>query len=135
MDNRTSLSTHYGLNLASGILILVGWGGMFFLIRNVIPTAGPRWLFFVLLYIAIVGTAMPFVRLLNVRFIQETALITDTVIIRESLLCGLYIATCAWLQIPRALNLPVALLLALAILVIEGFLRLRERADFYASEY
>lgn len=128
-------ATHYGLNLAAGVLILVGWGGLFFLVRNVIPTAGPRWLFFVLLYIAIVGTTMPFVRFLNLRFVGEPDLVTDTVVIRESLLCGLYITTCAWLQIPRALNLPVALLLGLAVVVIEGFLRLRERADYYASEY
>jgi hypothetical protein len=41
------------------------------------------------------------------------------------------VTTCAWLQIPRVLSPPIAVLLALALVVIEGFLRLRERAGRY----
>lgn len=128
MSDYESPLKHYGLNLAAGFLILIGWGGLFLLIRNVVPTAGPRWGFFMLLYIAIVGTSLPFVRLLNARFTPHA--IPDTVILRESLWCGLYITTCAWLQIPRVLTWPIAGLLALILIVIEGFLRFRETPDY-----
>lgn len=116
--------TGYGLNLAAGIMILVGWGGMFVLVQNVLPTAGPRWIFFMLLYIGVAGTSLPFIRLLNTRFVNEY--VQDMVILRESLWFALYITTIAWLQIPRVLNWTIAILLAMAIIVIEAFLRLRE---------
>jgi hypothetical protein len=48
------------------------------------------------------------------------------VIVRQSVWVGLYAVACAWLQIPRALSLPTALLLALVFVVIEVFLRVRE---------
>jgi hypothetical protein len=38
------------------------------------------------------------------------------------------VVTCAWLQIPRVLTLPIAFFLALALIVIEVFLRSREIA-------
>lgn len=117
-------SSQYGLNLASGMLILIGWGGIFLLVQNVLPTPSARWVFFMLLYIAVVGTGLPFVRFLNHRFIGE--FVTDAVIVRESLWLGLFVTTCAWLQIWRALSWPVAILLLLGIVVIEGFLRIRE---------
>ncbi len=117
----------YGLNFAAGVMFLVGWGGLYFLIQNILPTPGPRWMFFVLFYIAVTGTSLPFLRLLNRRFVSEVT--PDSVILREGLWAGLYATTCAWLQIPRVLNWPIALLLALAIIVIEGFLRLREHYD------
>lgn len=115
----------YGLNLAAGLMILIGWGGLFVLVRTSLPTAGPIWAFFVFLYIAVAGTSLPFIHLLNVRFGNPN--VSDAVILREGLWCGLYVTTCAWLQIPRVLNWPIALLLALAVIVIEAFLRLRER--------
>jgi hypothetical protein len=117
-------ASQYGLNLAAGVLILIGWGGIFLLVQNVLPTPGARWVFFMLLYIAIVGTGLPFIRFLNHRFIGT--FVSDAVIVRESLWFGLFVTTCAWLQIWRALSWPVAMLLALAIVVIEGFLRIRE---------
>lgn len=129
MSDYESPLKQYGLSLAAGFLILLGWGGLFVLVRNVVPTAGPRWMFFLLLYVAVVGTTLPFVRLLNRRF--STVPVSDAVILRESLWCGLYATTCAWLQIPRVLSLPVAALLGLAVIVIEGFLRLRERPQYY----
>ncbi|MCB9436857.1 MAG: hypothetical protein H6673_07655 [Anaerolineales bacterium] len=118
---------HYGLNLAAGFMILIGWGGLVYLVQNVLPTPGPRWMFFVLLYIAAVGTSLPFIRFLNIRFTNPN--VPETVILREGLWVGLFVTTCAWLQIPRVLNWSIALLLALAVVVIEGFLRLREVYD------
>lgn len=105
-------------------MVLVGWGGIFVLVRNVIPTPGPRWLFFVLFYIATVGTSLPFIRLLNYRFVGD--FVADGVIVRESLWFGLFMCACAWLQIARVLTWPIATVLLVAMLVMEAFLRLRE---------
>jgi hypothetical protein len=131
MTDRPRLPSNSGLNLAAGLLILIGWGGLVILVRTIIPNPGPRWMFFVLLYIAVVGTTLPFIRFLSDRFGGGPGVIPDWVVVRQSLWCGLYVTTCAWLQIPRVLSLPVAVLLALALVVIEGFLRLRERAGRY----
>lgn len=114
------------LQLAAGLMILTGWGGLYYLVRNEIPDAGARWGFFVLLYIAITGTALPFVALLNRQFSRR--IVPDWVILRQSMWCSLYVTTCAWLQIPRVLSPVIALLLGLIFISIEVFVRLRERA-------
>lgn len=124
-------ASQYGLSLAAALMILVGWGGIFILVRNVIPTPGPRWLFFVLFYIATVGTSLPFIRFLNHRFVGD--FVADSVILRESLWFGLFMCACAWLQIARVLTLPIALVLLAAIVVMEAFLRLRE-SYYYEDE-
>ena len=124
-------ASQYGINLAAGLLFLTGWGGIFVLVQNVLPTPGARWGFFVLLYMAMVGTVLPFVRFLNHRFIGS--FVSSAIIVRESLWFGLFVTSCAWLQISRVLTWPIALLLALAIVVIEIFLRIRE--NYYEEPY
>ena len=53
-----------GVMLASLLMFLVGWGGLLYLIVNTRPRIGGEiWLFFVLLQIAVTGSAIPFVRL------------------------------------------------------------------------
>jgi hypothetical protein len=123
-------SDHRGIMIAALIMILVGWLGLYQVVMNTLPLAFPRWLFFILLFVAITGTAMPFVRYLNIRFtpaLQPAP--AASVILRQSIWFGLYAVTCAWLQIPRVLSWPVAFFLALSFVVIEVYLRLRERAD------
>ncbi len=107
-----------------------GWFGLYQLVTTSLPRIGGElWLFFVLLQIAITGTALPLVRYLNVRF---TAVDDDVppggVIVRQSVWIGLLVVTCAWLQIPRALTPPLAVFVALVLLGIEIFLRSRELA-------
>lgn len=106
----------------------MGWLGLFFLIRMVVPRAGARWMFFVLLYVAVAGTVIPLAKFLNERFRGRYPEPPDWVSVRQGLWVGLYVATCAWLQIPRVLNLTIAFFLALSLMVIEIFLRLRERS-------
>ncbi|MCZ7546304.1 MAG: hypothetical protein M5R40_23515 [Anaerolineae bacterium] len=48
-------------------------------------------------------------------------------LLRQSMWVALFVTTCAWLQIPRLLNWLIAFLLALSLVAIEVFLRLRER--------
>ena len=116
--------------MASVLMMLVGWFGLFQLISTTLPRIGGElWLFFGLLQIAVTGTAIPVVRFVNIRF---TSLMDDVppggVIVRQSVWIGLFVVTCTWLQIPRALSLPLAIFVALVFIVVEIFLRTRELA-------
>ncbi len=125
---------HVGVLVASVVMILAGWLGLYRIISTTLPRVGPRWAFFMLLFIAVTGTVLPFVRYLNVRFTPITSeLPPGGVLVRQSIWVSLYVVTCAWLQIPRVLNLPIAFFLALAFIVIEVFLRSREIAHEYAE--
>lgn len=107
-----------------------GWFGLYQLVTTVLPRVGPRWLFFVLLQIAVTGTVLPFVRYLNVRFTPVTVeLPPGGVLVRQSVWIGLFVVTCAWLQIPRVLTPPIAFFLGLVFVIIEAFLRSRELAN------
>lgn len=122
---------HVGVLAAAAVMFIVGWGGLYLLITTQIPRIGGQlWLFFVLLHIAVTGTAVPFVRYFNVRLTpRRVPLPPGGIIVRQSVWVGLYAVACAWLRIPRTLTLPIAFLLALVFIVIEVFLRLREIAN------
>ena len=116
-----------GILLAGLLMMLIGWYGLYVLVTTQIPRVGQRWLFFVLLHIAVTGTMMPFVRYLTIRLTPITrALPPGGVIIRQSVWFGIFAVTSAWLLIPRVLTLPIMFFLALAFVVIEIFLRSRE---------
>lgn len=119
---------HIGLIIASLLMMMGGWGGLGYLLTNSLPRIGGElWLFFLLLQIAITGTAIPFVRFLNLRVTPLFAEVPPSgVIVRQSIWIGLFVVTCAWLQIPRALSLPLAAFVALVFIVVEVFLRSRE---------
>lgn len=118
---------HVGVLIAGVFFMLAGWLGLLQLVLTTLPRVGQRWLFFLLLQIAVTGTVVPFVRYLNVRFTPLTAeLPPGGVIVRQSIWIGLFVSLCMWLQIPRVLNAPISVLLALLFIVIEGFLRSRE---------
>ncbi|MDX2162090.1 MAG: hypothetical protein SF162_12250 [bacterium] len=120
---------HVGVLFAAALMMAGGWVGLYLLVTTEIPRVGPRWLFFVLLHIAITGTVLPIVRYFNVRFTPVTQpLPPGGVIVRQSVWIGLFVVTCAWLQMPRALNWGIAFFVALAFLVTEIFLRTREIA-------
>ncbi|MBM4423675.1 MAG: hypothetical protein FJ030_09825 [Chloroflexi bacterium] len=114
------------LIVASIALALVGWAGLIALANLTLPTVGPRWLFFAAWLTALTGTAIPFARYLNQRFAKTVP--PDSVLLRQSIWVGLFGATCAWLQLGRALNWAAALLLAAAFAAIEAFLILRDRS-------
>lgn len=118
---------HTGMLIAAVVLMIVGWGGLYILITTQIPRVGQRWMFFVLLNIAVSGTVMPLLRFINVRLTPSTRFVPPSgVIVREAVWFGLFAVTCAWLQIPRVLTLPIMFFLGLAFVVVEVFLRSRE---------
>ena len=118
---------HGGMMLASIAIAGLSWLGLYHLITTEYPRVGQRFIFFLLLMAAVTATVVPFVRYLNWRFTPLTRpLPTSGVIVRQSVWVGLWVVLCAWLQIPRALTLPMAFFLALALIVVEVFLRSRE---------
>lgn len=133
-SNNTSPATpslppdHIGLLVAAVVMMLLGWGGLYRLMSTTLPRIGGElWLFFILLLMAVTGTAVPMVRYLNVRFTPiDVEVPPGGVIVRQSIWIGLFVVTCAWLQIPRALSLPLALFIILVLVVVEVFLRSRE---------
>lgn len=127
---KTRPPDHVGLLIASLVMMLVGWIGLFQLVTTSLPRIGGElWLFFVLLQIAVTGTVLPIVRYVNVRFTAFYAPVPPSgVIVRQSIWIGLFVVTCAWLQIPRMLSWPLGLFIALVFIVIEVFFRTRELA-------
>ncbi|NDJ75585.1 MAG: hypothetical protein GYB65_04935 [Chloroflexi bacterium] len=120
---------HAGVLAAAAIMAVTGWVGLWLLVTTGLPTAFPRWLFFVFLYLAVTGTVLPFVRFLNVRFASDAAPPTPgNVLLRQSIWVGLFVVACAWLQIPRVLNPVIAIILGISLAVIEAFLRVREQS-------
>lgn len=118
---------HTGIMIAAFAMLIGGWGGLYWLVTNQLPRVGPMWIFFALLYVAVVGTALPFIRAINTSLTPATREYPPGgVLVRQAVWIGLFVVACAWLQIPRVLNPPTAFFLALALIVIEGFLRSRE---------
>ncbi|HJW89608.1 MAG TPA: hypothetical protein VJ436_03095 [Anaerolineales bacterium] len=111
------------------LLALVGWGGLFALLKFTLPTVGPRWLFFFLSVLALTGTVLPVVAFLNRRFPSNPSALPGA-ILRQAIWFGIYGPTLAWLQIGRVLTPALALLLAASLLCIEILLRLRERSQW-----
>ncbi|MFN2153129.1 MAG: hypothetical protein ACK2T5_16105 [Anaerolineales bacterium] len=112
---------------AALILALSGWGGLVYLLIYSLPTLWPRWLFFFLVVLAITGICLPIAAFLNLRFSTQPPATQET-ILREAALIGIYFATLAWLQLGRVLNLPLILLLAFGLVLIEFLIRLREKS-------
>jgi len=111
--------------VVAGVVLAVGsWAGLIWLVQNSLPTVPNRWAFYALLFLALTGSALPFTKFLNQTFNRRP--VTEVVLLRQAMWVGLYGTTCVWLLIPRLFSLPVAIILAIALLIIEGLLRLRE---------
>ena len=117
--------------LASLLMFIAGWGGLAYLVVAMRPRIGGEiWLFFILLQIAVTGTAIPVVRLVSERLAPaDNSSALTGVVVRRSVWIGIIVVTCAWLMIPRYLSLPISLLVILVFVVIEVFLRNRELAN------
>ena len=112
---------------AALILALIGWGGLAYLFIYTLPTLWPRWLFFFLSLLAVSGIFLPVAAFLNLRFPTQPPASQNT-ILREATMVGIFTATIAWLQLGRVLTLPLILLLAIGLILIELLIRLREKS-------
>ena len=119
-----------GLLIAALFMAVVGWGGLVHLVTETRPRIGGEiWFFFILLQVAVTGTAIPVFWLLGIRSTdddQEWA--PSAVVARRGVWVGILTVSCAWLLIPRALSLPIFIALILLFAAIEVFLRNRETA-------
>jgi len=111
------------------ILIIVGWGGLYFIVTQTLPYVWPRWGFFVLSLMALTGTVLPIIYFFHIRFPDEIPA-ESHVIVRQAMWFGIYGATLAWLQLGRLVTVYVILSLAGGLLAIEYFIRLRERSHW-----
>lgn len=114
--------------LSALALIIIGWGGLYFVITMTLPLVWSRWGFFALLLMALTGTVLPIVYFLHQRFPAEPPAEAN-VIIRQALWVGVYGATLAWLQLGRLVTLYVILGLAGGLIAAEYFIRIREKAN------
>ena len=115
--------------ISSLLLMLIGWSGLYYLVTRTLPYVWPRWGFFVLMLMAITGTALPVVYFFHRRFPNEKPAEAN-VIVRQALWFGVYAATLAWLQLGRLVTVYVVLGLAGGLAAIEYFMRLREKAHW-----
>ena len=114
---------------SSLLLMISGGAGLFYIINYTLPYVWPRWAFFVLMLMAITGTALPIVYFFHRRFPGEKP-VEPNVIVRQALWFGVYGATLAWLQLGRLVTVYVIAGLAVALLAIEYLIRLREKAHW-----
>ena len=114
------------------ILLLLGWGGLYYLAAYTLPTVWPRWGFFALWTVALTATAFPVVYLIGVYFSSER--VEPKTLVRRALWVGVFGATLAWLQLARLVNVYVILGLAFGLIAVESLLRLRERARWVAPK-
>jgi hypothetical protein len=115
--------------LSALVLMLAGWGGLYFLVNETLPYVWPRWGFFVLVLLALTGTALPIVYFFHRRFPREKPAEAN-VIVRQAVWFGVYGATLAWLQLGRLVTIYVILGLAVGLAAIEYFTRLREKSHW-----
>ena len=111
------------------ILMLIGWGGLYYVITQTLPYVWSRWGFFVLALMALTGTVLPVVYFFHKRF-PDGAPAEANVIVRQALWFGVYGATLAWLQLGRFVTVYVILALAGGLIAIEYFIRMRERSHW-----
>jgi hypothetical protein len=119
--------------LSALLLMLIGWGGLYFLITQIPPLVWARWGFFVLMFMGVTGTLLPFVYFFHRRFPDEPPADAN-VIVRQTLWFGVYGATLAWLQLGRLVTVYVLLGLGFGLIAIEYFIRMRERAHWTPPE-
>jgi len=114
-------------------MLILGWGGLYSLITFTVPTLWPRWAFFFLITLALTGSALPVVYFFHQRFNQAN-FPAASIIRRQALWAGVYVATLAWLQLGQVANLSIAIGLAIGIIAIEALIRLREKSQWTPPE-
>lgn len=123
---------HLGALIIAVIMMALGWIGFAEVIRNHSPSIRSVFQLLLLLFVAISGTAMPFVFYANVRFIPLSKSVPPAgVIVRQSAWIGFFVVGCACLQLmyfgdDRALNPWTALLMACMLVMMEWWIRRRE---------
>lgn len=124
--------TRYGGRLAVSVLLaIISWGTLYYLLNNVYPTPLNEIAFLILWGIALLGSTWPALLAINQRLVRYPP---PARIWRQSSWVALFGLFVAWLQINRALSLPLAITLAGALGLVETLLVLREREQARHAE-
>jgi hypothetical protein len=118
----------WAITLLIFLLALVSWAGLAYLVLNYVPDSWTLGLGLFLVFVGVVGTAMPTVHFLNYRFVRQPdggAGSDGWSIYRQSGMLGLLAALCCWFQLMRVLNWIIVILLVGVIVLIEVFFRSR----------
>ena len=107
-------------------MLVVGWGGLAWIVFFTLPTVWQRWGLFVFLIIGLTAIALPITYFLNIRF-PSTPPANPIVVLRQAIWVGIYGSTLAWLQLGHLVSSWTFLGLAVGIFVIESLIRLVER--------
>jgi hypothetical protein len=114
-------------------LAFIGLVGLIYLIFFTLPTLGMRWLLFFFLVLSASGFSLLPISYLHLRFPEEPPANQD-IALRQSIWVGIYIGVLAWMQLGKVLDTSRAIFLAIAFIIIEFLLRLRERSQFKSDE-
>ena len=114
---------------ATIILIVLGGAGFAATVLYTTPSGGTRWAFYFTAVLALTGLALPVMAYFNRRF-PSIPPVTGGIVLRQAIWVGIYIPTLAWLQSWRLLSPMLALVLGIGLTVVEGLLRMRERAQW-----
>ena len=114
------------------ILTLSGAGGLTYILMNTQPFLGPRWLLYFFTTLLTCGLGLPILTLLQNRFSKKG--VTEGILLRETILLAVYVDLLLWLQMGRALNNTIVLLLGVGFVLLEVFLRISEKAVFRTEE-
>ena len=115
------------ISAISVFLATCAWLGLYFLLSSLSPKTSARSLFFPLLFVALITTSVPVAFYLNYRFAKPKGLqVSHWQPIRQSGWAALFLVLCAWLQMLRALNWIIAMLVLAVFSLIEVFILTRE---------
>jgi hypothetical protein len=114
---------------AALVLGVLGWLGIIAVLLFTSPNGGTRWAFFFFGMLAFTAAALPVMAFFNLRFPSNPPA-SVWIVARQAIWVGIFCLTLAWLQIGKVLTLPMALLLAASLLLVEILLRLRERSQW-----
>ena len=112
------------------ILAIPGWSLLIYLMTQTLPNLWNRWMFFIAVMVTITGTSMPVITYLN-RIIKPFGPATYEMIVRESILLGLYAGILLWLNKGQVLTLGLGLILGIGFILVELALRLRNRTEWH----
>jgi hypothetical protein len=115
------------------ILIAIGAGGLFLVMTSMLPTIGPRWLFFFCLLLLVAGVFLPFTWYFNRRFPSNPPA-SPRVIVRQAVWFGVFAALLAWLQIGRVLTIPLGTIMGIALILIEFLIRIWEQSRWKPTQ-
>jgi hypothetical protein len=126
MDHRPNTSFHPYIT-STIILFIIGWGGAALAVFTLTPTVWARWLLFFGSTLGLTSLALPATWFLNLRFPSNPPA-GGTVVMRQAIWVGVYGALLIWLQQERLVTIWTGIGLAVGLIAIEYFVRMRENA-------